>query len=214
MAVPFEPPTMEFEEREAVYGRDEYYWGTEPTLLAQTTEEYLPDDPAGMRLVDVGAGEGRDAVFFAERGFDVAAVDVSPAGLEKVERLAEERGVTIETVRADANELAFEAPVDVVFSSGAVQFIRPRVRPRQFDRFEEATLPGGLHSVFAFVDHPEIPEPPDHTDDQYLFGRDELQGYYEGWETLYSEEVVFDDDSGGEPHQHAARIHVARKPEG
>lgn len=204
---------MEFEEREAVYGRDEYYWGKEPTHLAKTTAEYLPSDPAGERLVDVGAGEGRDAVFFAEAGFDVTAIDVSPAGLEKTERLARERGVEVETVRADANELEFSEPVDVVFSSGAVQYIRPAVRERQFERFTEATLPGGLHSVFAFVDHPDVPLPPDHTDDQYLFGRDELQGYYEDWETLYSEEIVFEDDSGGVPHEHAARIHVARKPE-
>lgn len=59
---------MEFDEREEVYGRDEYYWGTEPGSLAKMAVEYLPDDPAGKRLLDLGAGEGKDAVFFAERG--------------------------------------------------------------------------------------------------------------------------------------------------
>lgn len=203
---------MEFEEREEVYGRETYYWGTEPSGLAKTAVEHLPDKPEGLRLIDVGAGEGRDAVFFADRGLDVYAMDVSPAGLQKARRLADERGVEITTIEADANEFEFPEPVDVVFSSGAVQFIRPEVRPRQFERFRRATNPGGVHAIFAFVDHPDVPPAPDTTGDQYLFDRDELQGYYERWETLRSEETIFDDDSGGIPHQHAARIHVARKP--
>lgn len=203
---------MEFEEREQVYGRDEYYWGTEPSSLAKLTEEYLPDGPVGRRLLDLGAGEGRDAVFFADLGFDVYAVDISPAGLEKANRLATENDVELTTLEADANDFEFPKPMDVFFSTGAVQFIRPEVRRRQFRRFQRATIPGGLHAVFAFVDHPVIPPAPDTTDDQYLFDRDELQGYYEAWETLHSEEIIFDDDSGGIPHQHAARTHIARNP--
>lgn len=203
---------MDPDQREAVYGRETYYWGREPSRLAKRTVDYLPTDPSGLRVIDIGAGEGRDAVFFAERGFVVTAVDVSPAGLEKARRLAEERGVELTTRQADANEFELPEPMDVVFSTGAVQFIRPEVRQRQFERFRRQTKPGGIHAVFAFVDHPDIPPAPDTTDDQYPFERTELQAYYEDWETLHTEEVIFDDDSGGIPHRHAARIHVARKP--
>lgn len=204
---------MEFSEREEVYGQDEYYWGKEPSTLAKTTAEYIPVDLEGGRVIDVGAGEGRDAVYFAEQGFDAYAVDISPAGLEKTTRLATKRGVEVTTLEADANELEFPAPMDIVFSIGAVQFIRPAVRQRQFKRFQRSTTAGGVHAVFAFVDHPDIPPAPDTTDDQYPFDRDELQEYYAEWETLHSEEIIFDDDSGGIPHQHAARIHIARAPE-
>lgn len=203
---------MDFEEREAVYGRDEYYWGTEPSRLAETVADHLPADPTGLRAVDVGAGEGRDAVFFAEAGYEVIAVDVSPAGLAKAERLADERGVDVETVQADANEYAPEAPVDLLCSSGAIQYVRPETRPRQFARWRRATARGGIHAVFAFVDHPDVPRAPDATDDEHPFERAELQGYYDDWETVHTEEIIFEDDSGGEPHRHAARIHVARKP--
>ncbi len=203
---------MDFNEREEVYSRAEYYWGTEPSTLARTTAEYVPFDPDGKRLIDIGAGEGRDAVFFAEQGFDVIAVDISPAGLEKARRLAAERGVDITTLEADINDFTLPEPVDVVCSSGAVQFIRPAVRRSQFERFQQATNPGGIHAMFAFVDHPAIPPAPDTTDDQYPFDREEVQGYYTAWETLYTEEITFEDDSGGIPHRHAARIHIARRP--
>ena len=203
---------MEGDEREAVYRRDEYYWGKEPSSLARRTAELLPDNLDGYCLVDIGAGEGRDAVFFAEKGATVTAVEISPAGLEKARRLAADRGVTITTREADANELTFSTSFDIVFSSGVVQFIHPERRQQQFDRFKEATNQGGLHAIFAFVDHPDVPPAPDTTDDQYLFGRDELQTYYAEWETVASEEIIFDDNSGGVPHQHAARVHFARAP--
>lgn len=205
---------MDADERERVYSQEAYYWGRSPSRLAKKTTEFLPADPNGWRLVDLGAGEGRDAVFFARRGLDVDAVDISPAGLQKAHRLAGDHGVEITTIEADINEFELSESMDVVFSTGAVQFIRPAVRPRQFDRFKHATVPGGLHAVFAFVDHPDIPPAPDSTDDQYGFGRTELQSYYRDWEPLYSEELIFDDDSGGIPHQHAARIHIARAPDG
>lgn len=203
---------MDYEKREEVYGREEFYWGTEPSRLAERIMGTLPTDPAGLRVVDVGAGEGRDSVHFAEAGMDVWAVDISPTGLEKAERLADRRGVEITTVEADVNEYEPPDGMDLVFSSGAVQYIRPEHRRRQFERFKATTVPGGLHAIFAFVDHPDVPPAPDATDNEYPFERDELQGYYGDWETVDSEEVIFEDDSGGEPHRHAARIHVARKP--
>jgi 2-polyprenyl-3-methyl-5-hydroxy-6-metoxy-1,4-benzoquinol methylase len=45
-------------------------------------------------VLDVGAGEGRHAVWLAELGWDVTALDFSGVGLEKGRRRAEERGLT------------------------------------------------------------------------------------------------------------------------
>ncbi len=83
------------------------------------------------------------------------ALDISPAGLEKGEQLADEQGVTITSVEEDLNDIEFPTQVDVVHSSGAVQYIRPQNRERQFNRFKRDTTIVGLHSIFAFVDHPE-----------------------------------------------------------
>lgn len=201
---------MEFDERERRYGREEYYWGTEPNDLARETVEHAPDRETPT-LVDVGAGEGRDAVFFAEQGFDVLATDVSPNGLVKAERLAAERDVSIRTREADVNDLTLPS-VDVFYSCGAVQYLRPDNRVEQFAKFREATTPGGLHVVFAFVDHPDVPTPPDWTSEERFYAPGELRSYYDGWDLLDERELVFDDDSGGEPHQHAAEIVFARRP--
>jgi SAM-dependent methyltransferase len=54
--------------------------------------------PPGARVLDLGCGEGRDSVFFAERGFDVTGVDIARSGLSKAERLACARGVRVRWV--------------------------------------------------------------------------------------------------------------------
>ncbi|MFC0560655.1 class I SAM-dependent methyltransferase [Halalkalibacter alkalisediminis] len=40
-----------------------------------------------VKLLDIGCGEGKDAVFFARNGYDVTAFDISNAGIEKTRNL-------------------------------------------------------------------------------------------------------------------------------
>lgn len=199
------------EERERIYGREEYYWGTDPNQMAKRTTEIAPNIEGELTVIDIGAGEGRDSVFFAEHGWKVYAVDVSQNGLEKADRLAERRAVELETIQADANELSFPTKVNVVYSAGTVQYIRPENRRQQFSHFKSQTTANGIHAIFAFVDHPDIPTPPDWTGNEYFYEPGELAGYYEEWETIQHDEFVFDDDSGNEPHQHAAEILFVQK---
>ena len=92
------------------------------------------------------------------------------------------------------------------------KYLRPENRERQFERFRCGTTPEGIHVFFAFVDHPEIPTPPNWTASEYFYDPGELEQYYAEWEVLDTREIVFEDDSGGEPHEHAAEVLVARKP--
>jgi 2-polyprenyl-3-methyl-5-hydroxy-6-metoxy-1,4-benzoquinol methylase len=63
--------------------------------------------PKGKAL-DIATGEGRNAVFLAQHGFDVDGVDISGIGLKKVEKLAREVEVKIQTVLADLNTYPIE----------------------------------------------------------------------------------------------------------
>ncbi|MFC7081432.1 class I SAM-dependent methyltransferase [Halorussus caseinilyticus] len=124
-----------------LYGRDDYYWGTEPNDLAETALGHLAD-PEEAVVADVGAGEGRDAVFFAERGATVYAIDPIAEGLEKAERLAADRDVEVRTRVGDVNDLELPETVDLFYSIGTVQYLQPENRAAQFDHFHEATRPG------------------------------------------------------------------------
>lgn len=202
---------MKYDELQEMYAGDCYYWGTEPNELVERAVEHAPERSAPT-AIDVGAGEGRDSVYLAAHGFDVTAVDVAPNGLEKAERLAAERGVDIEVAQADVNTLALATPVDVFYSIGTIQYLRPENRSEQFTHFKARTNPGGVHALFAFVYRDDIPPAPDWGENEYYYAESELDEYYADWERLYAEDLVFDDDSGGEPHRHAAVEAIYRKP--
>jgi len=66
----------------------------------QLLADRLADLPRG-RALDVACGAGRNALFLAEAGYEVDAVDVSPIGLERGARSAAERGLAINWFEAD-----------------------------------------------------------------------------------------------------------------
>ncbi|MEJ2457472.1 MAG: class I SAM-dependent methyltransferase [Novosphingobium sp.] len=74
-----------------------YAYGTEPNDFLK---ERVADLKRG-RCLCLAEGQGRNAVWLAQQGFDVTAMDQSPAGLEKARELAESRGVTIATQVGD-----------------------------------------------------------------------------------------------------------------
>jgi SAM-dependent methyltransferase len=88
---------MEREDWDRRYGGTELVWTAQPNRFVV---EELGELPPG-RALDLGAGEGRNAVWLAERGWRVTAVDFSPVALEKGRRLARARDVSVDWVLAD-----------------------------------------------------------------------------------------------------------------
>lgn len=87
------------------YAVDDYVYGVEPN-------EFLAEKSAQLergKVLCLAEGEGRNAVYLAELGFAVTAVDSSKVGLTKATRLARERGVAIECVLADLADYKIEA---------------------------------------------------------------------------------------------------------
>lgn len=77
-------------------------WTAEPNRFVV---EELADLPPG-RALDLAAGEGRNAVWLAERGWDVTAVDFSAVAVDRGRELARQRGVTVDWQVADVSAYA------------------------------------------------------------------------------------------------------------
>ena len=87
------------------YGAPGYHYGTEPNDFLR---EQVGCFPRSSDLLCLAEGEGRNAVFLAEQGFTVVAVDQSAVGLQKAERLAASKGVRISTIQADLADYRIE----------------------------------------------------------------------------------------------------------
>jgi tellurite methyltransferase len=195
------------------YAGEEYYWGQEPSAICSRVIELLPPGPGVRpRLLDLGCGEGRNAVYFARHGYDVAGLDTSLPGLEKTRHFAESVGVQVETIHTDIITYDLTGTYDVLFSTGTLHYLPPEVRERRFGNYKTHTSPGGLHVFSVFVKKPWIPPAPDSEPTAHIFLSGELMGYYWDWEIVYTTEEVFDCTSSGAPHQHAVNRLIARRP--
>jgi SAM-dependent methyltransferase len=114
----------------------------DPTLV----EEIGPLAPG--RALDLGAGDGRNAVWLATRGWDVTAVDFSQVALDRGRALAERTGVAIDWVQAD---LLAWTPPPRAFDLVCLFFIHlpPDERRRVYARAADGVAPGGSLLVVA-----------------------------------------------------------------
>jgi 2-polyprenyl-3-methyl-5-hydroxy-6-metoxy-1,4-benzoquinol methylase len=87
------------------YADRELVWTVQPNQFLVQEVEGLPPG----RALDLACGEGRNAVWLAERGWRVTGVDFSEVGLEKARRLASARGVEGEWTAEDLLEYRPEA---------------------------------------------------------------------------------------------------------
>ena len=197
------------------FAGEEYYTGKKPSAICVRVLEIIqPSAGFNSKLIDLGCGEGRNAVFFAREGFQVVGLDASPAGLEKTKRFAEEVGVNIETVEADIITYKPDDTYEVVFSTGTLQYLPTDLRRQWFKRYKAATAAEGIHVMSVFVKKPFITKAPDSETSAYPYKCGELLGYYWDWEILYCTEEIFDCTSSGAPHKHAVNRVIARRYKG
>ena len=110
---------------------------------------------SGTRALDLGCGEGADAIWLAEHGWTVVAVDVSSTALARAREATESRGVAdrIDFVQHDLTSSLPEGSFDLV----SAQFLHSTVemdRSEILRRAAAAVVPGG---ALLIVDHAAAP---------------------------------------------------------
>lgn len=204
-------PQTEYESR---YTAKDYYWGLIPSSMCYEALKLLPPVKK-LRVLDIGCGEGKDAVFFARNGYSVSGFDAAESGLKKARALAEACGVHVDFFRADVNDYVPNEKFDIVFSSGVFHYIHPERRLSFIEDIKNATNPGGLHLINAFVEKPYIAPPPDAERAEFenrQWKSGELFTCYHDWILHQTTERIFDCMSSGVPHKHCMNIVVAQKP--
>ncbi|MFE6091611.1 class I SAM-dependent methyltransferase [Streptomyces massasporeus] len=110
---------------------------------------------SGGRALDLGCGPGRNALYLAERGFDVDAVDLSSTAVDWARERARATGT--ENVRfhqGDAFALAggdLTGPYDLVYDSGCFHHLPPHRRVSYLALLEQLLAPGGLFGLTCFA---------------------------------------------------------------
>jgi len=129
------------------YAGDSLAYGEAPNQFLVSMAAALPG--RGQAL-DIGAGEGRNALFLASLGLDVLAVDQSEVGMQKAQRLARERGLKLRTQAVDLREFdAQKESLDVV--SSIFVHLPSELRAAVHARVGSWLKPGGVFVLEAYA---------------------------------------------------------------
>lgn len=195
---------------EEVYQNEEYFWGVQPSVMCLKVLELMPPTRP-LNVLDIGCGEGKDSVFLARCGYKVSAFDISDAGIEKTKRLADRANVFIDVFKANILDFRLERKYDILFSSGVLHYIKPEMKEEIFANYKEFTEAGGINAFHQFVDKPFISPVPGKQSHSQHWKSGQLFTLYYDWYIESCSEYVFDCNSGGIPHKHAANRMYARK---
>ncbi len=123
------------------FSTDDYIFGTEPNAWLATHANLLQP---GMRVLAVADGEGRNSVWMANRGLTVDAFDISPIGVAKAEKLAQQAGVQVNYQVCGVEDFDWKVGEYDAVVAIFIQFADPDTRAALFKRMKSALKPDGL----------------------------------------------------------------------
>ncbi len=206
-------------------GRERYWWVDKErystdseaypnSLITQMTLRALDGRPPG-RALDLGAGEGSDAIRLARLGYQVEAVEISDVAAQKIEQFAEEAGVAVRICVADISSYHIQGEYDVIICNGVLHYLADDRKVRVVSGMQAATKIGGINVISMWSDYTAVPACHDRVS-SYCDSEDGLViGYYKSWakNLLYFERDKSETaHSDLPPHRHSHIKLIATKP--
>lgn len=128
-------------------GKGFFFSLTPSKLLAESLDLVL--SLKGRRALDIACGEGRNAIFLAQHGFQVTAVDIAELGLERGTRRAAELGVQVAFAQQDLESFELQGRYDLILDFNFL--LRPLI-----PLLVEALTPGGILIMETIMDSPAL----------------------------------------------------------
>lgn len=169
----------------AKFSNSEYVYGTGPNDFLREQSHLLPP---GSTVLSIGEGEGRNAVFLAQAGHHVTALDAAEMGLAKISQLAQENAVQISQIHADLEFYCIEpARWDGIVSIFC--HLPSAFRPRVMREIVEGLAPNGLLILEGYTPRQLEFGTGGPKDTDLLFEPEQLRNELAGMEFLHFAEV-------------------------
>ena len=191
-------PASAKEKWNRIYSENEY--GFFPPALVLHRHAHLL--PTSGHALDLAAGIGRNAIFLAQQGMTVEAIDISDVALEKIKAYAESEQLAITTTVSDLDQTtSFSTTYDVIVIS---HYLNRDLIPT----IKQALKPGGLIFYQTFIKDKVENIGPSNPD--YLLASNELLSLFHDYQIIvYREDATIGDHEQG--FRNEAML-IAQKP--
>jgi len=157
-----------------------HLWGNTVDEAVQKAVSYF----LGKEVLDLGAGDGRNALYLLEKWFHLECVDISTIGLQKIEEKAEKYSWKLTTHVEDLNAYQFSKTHENIVCTFVLHFLTKKKARELISHMQHATTPWGIHVLCGFTSSGELDIP----EISGVFTIDELSTLYEDWEMIFSQQ--------------------------
>jgi tellurite methyltransferase len=143
--------------------------------------------PKGGTVLDVGGGDGRNALPLARAGFKVHVIDVNGEDIKALKDRARLEGLThlVEGTIGDIRRCALKGKYDAVICAYVLQMVSPKEWSSVLEKIKAATKRGGYHKILFFLEHPKVIRP---SPSSTSFKKGELKKFYSDWRIVHYKE--------------------------
>ena len=134
----------------------------------------------GGTVLDIGGGEGRNALYLAKQGFEVSVSDLSKVGIEKINSAAKEGGLNIDTHVTDT----ITEGIDRTYNSIVISFMLHHVLECDAEKLiaetQKHTYKNGVHVVATFMNTGDLYER-NKTSGRFYPSEEQIKELYASW---------------------------------
>ena len=133
------------------------------------------------KALDLGCGQGRNALFLAQHGFEVTAVDQNELALEILQSIVEQEDLEMTVGLYDINSANLKQSYDLIVSTVVLMFLQADRIPAIIRNMQDQTNPGGYNLIVCAMDTEDYPC---QVPISFTFKEGELADYYKDWELV------------------------------
>lgn len=199
------------------YSRDGFYFSQIPSDgMINCLNQY---EISGGIAVDIGAGEGRNAIYLAERGFDVFAIEPNLIAVNKIRKIAVDKKLNnLRILDGDFLSVADRlSEVDFVVALTSLEHMDESYLFSAVKKIKEIMKRGAYVYIIVFtVDDPGFKKDAVHSSEcamcvRHFFKHGELKSYFDDFEILEYKEYIKEDNLHGPLHYHGKAKLIAKK---
>ena len=194
-----------YSETEAAFGGEK----GAPEIFVTQLPKYFKEG----KVLELGAGQGRNALWLARQGFQVEARDISSVGVDRIKKISGDEKLGIQVTRADARE-QLQTSYSAILSTYMLHHLTNDEAREVISQMKNHTHPHGYNLVTVFTREGDFFKR-DSTANKFYPNLGELREMYDDWETLEYEEAKTKARArkeNGEPMFNISAKILARKP--
>lgn len=194
-----------------LYQNNKNVWGDKPSKLVSIIFSNLR--PSSSYL-DLGCGQGKDALFMAKNNFQVTAIDSSLTAIDQLKKMVKENELNnLLATQADIRNFVIEEnKYDVIHAGNVLQFLGKTEAKDIIDAIKKNIFHEGFVLLSSFTT--DDPSYENKKEDRTYFKPQEMLDYFKDFKIIYYfENKILDQGHPGslEPHKHGIVEIIAQK---